>query len=657
MMTECTTADSPPRILSLCIATYGQPRQIKRTLDSLLRQDLNEVEIVIRDDSPTAETELVVAEYATKLPIRYFHMNKEGVDRAFLFLSKEACGDFVWWFGDDFFCPGTIGDVVNLLRRNPCLDFMYINSTDMSEENYSIPMTGSRFFRDRNEVLFEIKDQLGFCSAMLFGKKILASGLSQAERFIGTSWVTFFLALNTLAAGKTFYFFDGKNFISESKPPGESRWYEPFDVHGINFFVVAQEFKEKFDRKILRKVQADKFGHTWRAVLVERGLGFTSGFANPSPKIRKMAKYFWKFPEFYVAMPLMLLPKSILRISYPLFKGIRSLARPESSLSRESYECPGSESVEEIPIICPQDRAVLFRDNAMLYHCPVCLREFQVEGGVVRLVGRDDEFYEGAYEGQVKFVPRSERPWHIWPLWLINSGFPWLVRRYVPKDGVVVELGCAGGVKYFGKRYHMIGCDLSFKSLLKTEGIYRQLLQTDVVKSIPLPDNSVDAVVSSFFWEHIDPALKPKLLAECLRILRPEGKIIFLYDVETNNPAIHHYKEINPTLYKQLFIEGDGHVGYQRPVENLSLFQSAGYRVLEHRGLEKTWLQSPSTFGKLTHFGKGAKIMFGWTKVFGNAPWFYVYTALMRLVDTIICPWLPKDYARIDLVILEKKSS
>lgn len=313
--------NTPQKILSFCIPTYGQPKQLKRTLDSLHDEDLDDVEIVIRDDNPGSETEKIISEYLTKLPIRYFHMSKEGIDPAFLFLSKEANGKFVWWFGDDTLCPGTIGRVVDFLKVNSELDFMYINSTDTSGRNYSVRVGGSRFFKDKNEALLELKDQLGFCSAMLFSKEMLLLGLPKAEKFVGSSWVTLFLALNTLTLGKIFYFLDGKNFLSDPKPAGEARWYDSFEVHGINFFLIAQEFKDKFDRKSLRKVLADKFGDSWRSVVVERALGFETGFASPSPKIIKMSKLYWSYPELYVALPLMLVPRALLKFFYMCYKG------------------------------------------------------------------------------------------------------------------------------------------------------------------------------------------------------------------------------------------------------------------------------------------------------------------------------------------------
>ena len=309
--------------------------------------------------------------------------------------------------------------------------------------------------------------------------------------------------------------------------------------------------------------------------------------------------------------------------------------------------------VINLPLICPHDHHTLTKTSRGL-SCTACGRHYLIQDGVACTLDHPDDFYEGAYENQTKFLPRSNLLWHVWPLWLINSGYLWTVRRFIPQGATVVELGCAGGVRYLGQRYHMVGCDLSLSSLKKTE-FYEQRIQADAAVCIPLPDNSVDAVVSSYFWEHIRPPVKSNILSECQRVLRPGGKIVFLYDVETENPLIRRYRNNNRALYKKLFIDGDGHFGYQRPVENIEEFELAGFRILQHHGMEKTWLQSPSAYDKLAKFGGAGSRFFEWARHLGKQPWFYPYTLLMRLVDTFLCPWLPEDRARIDLVVCEKE--
>jgi SAM-dependent methyltransferase len=269
------------------------------------------------------------------------------------------------------------------------------------------------------------------------------------------------------------------------------------------------------------------------------------------------------------------------------------------------------------------------------------------------MVEASDVFYEGAYQNQTKLMPKTERFWHTWPLWFINSGYVWDVRKEVPANSTVVELGCAGGVRYFGKRYRMVGCDISY-SALENLPFYELRIMCDASKCIPVVDNSVDAIVSSYFWEHISPDMKPMILKECKRILKPGGKMIFLYDVETRNPLIDIFRKNDPNLYKRLFVENDNHLGYQTSSENIAIFMNAGFRLITHMGLEKTWVQSISVYIKLTDF-KGGRI-FSFLSKIGGTPLFYLWTAFNRLVDTIICPFLPRSWSRIDKIVLESES-
>jgi len=303
-------------------------------------------------------------------------------------------------------------------------------------------------------------------------------------------------------------------------------------------------------------------------------------------------------------------------------------------------------------LICPDDHALLSEAGPEAMQCTECGRVYPIEDGVVRLLGDTDDFYEGAYLNQVAYVPKSEKFRHAWPLWLLVNGYPWMVRRHVPEGASVVELGCASGVSYFASRYRMIGCDLSHASLKALP--YQQKIQCDAGECLPIPDASVDAVVSSYFWEHIPPEIKPAILRECRRVLKPGGKIIFLYDVETENPLIRRYKKSDPALYKTLFIDGDGHLGYQRPRDNLATFRESGFRRISHRGLEKTWFQSPSVYMKLRQYGDGLKGVLRLGDLFARSPWFYPYTGMMRVIDSTVCRLLPEDWARIELVVCER---
>ncbi len=278
---------------------------------------------------------------------------------------------------------------------------------------------------------------------------------------------------------------------------------------------------------------------------------------------------------------------------------------------------------------------------------------FHVDGNVVRFLDRYDKFYEGAYLNRIKYKPLGERwPFTI-PLWILSCGYIWEVRKSYKAGAVILELGCAGGVDYFGSRFKMIGLDLSFESLRQLNG-YQIGIQASA-SDIPLADQSVDGIISSFFWEHIDAATKDKMLAEFKRVLKPGGKLVFLYDVESDNTLISGIRSADQEKYQKLFKDGDGHIGYASPAENYHQFNAAGFSVLKHFGMERTWLQSVSVYEKMRHFqglwgglGRFLFFVFSWRfAIWGNL-------LLVRLVDESIGRLLPLRKSRIIITVARK---
>jgi glycosyltransferase involved in cell wall biosynthesis len=314
-------------LLSICIPTYNNPQRLLALLDWLSGEELDDVEIVVRDDSPSDDTETVVKKY-THLPIKYFHGAQDGYDAAILFLTDKAQGKYLWWFGDDLMADGIILKIKELITKHLDLTFIWLNSRSKFDSNFvGFNIHEDKFFKDGNEIIETNLGLLAFGSATVVKKERVNPFMQSAFKYKSSSLMTFYLTLGAISSGGSFYLVSYPYIICEPKPLGESRWYDSFQVHGINMFVITQEFKDKFDRNSLRKGLAGQFGYIWRAVIVERALGFETGFANRSSKVWKMTKSYWSYPEFYVALPLMLLPRPVLRPLYVLYKGIRNLLK------------------------------------------------------------------------------------------------------------------------------------------------------------------------------------------------------------------------------------------------------------------------------------------------------------------------------------------
>ena len=99
-------------LLSICIATYNRAEYIGETLDSIIPQLDNDVELLVVDGASTDNTEAVVTKYDDH-HLRYVRLPvKGGVDRDYCKAVELATGQFCWLFtDDDLLKPGAIAAV------------------------------------------------------------------------------------------------------------------------------------------------------------------------------------------------------------------------------------------------------------------------------------------------------------------------------------------------------------------------------------------------------------------------------------------------------------------------------------------------------------------------------------------------------------------
>jgi abequosyltransferase len=105
--------------LSVCIPTYNFGRFIGETLDSILPQATDEVEILVVDGASTDDTEEVVRKRRERFPaLRYHRLEKKGgIDRDMAKSVELARGEYVWLFSaDDWMAEGALKRVLDEIR-------------------------------------------------------------------------------------------------------------------------------------------------------------------------------------------------------------------------------------------------------------------------------------------------------------------------------------------------------------------------------------------------------------------------------------------------------------------------------------------------------------------------------------------------------------
>jgi len=105
--------------LSVCIPTYNFGRFIGETLDSILPQLTDEVEVLVVDGASTDDTERIVQARRERDPrLRYHNLGRKGgIDRDMAKSVELARGEYVWLFSaDDWMAEGALSRVLEEIR-------------------------------------------------------------------------------------------------------------------------------------------------------------------------------------------------------------------------------------------------------------------------------------------------------------------------------------------------------------------------------------------------------------------------------------------------------------------------------------------------------------------------------------------------------------
>lgn len=183
-------------LVSVVIPTFNRAYCIAATIDSVLAQTHQAVEVVVVDDGSTDGTaELVAKRYAGDERVRYIRQTNQGVSTARNTGFQHARGEFVALLdSDDLWYPHKLAAQLAVFRAHPEVGMVWsdlaaidMDGRQMSPRYLRTMYHAWSYFRDDD--LFATRERLGDLSRELsesFGDAVVRTGMIYSQMIMGS---------------------------------------------------------------------------------------------------------------------------------------------------------------------------------------------------------------------------------------------------------------------------------------------------------------------------------------------------------------------------------------------------------------------------------------------------------------------------------------
>ena len=194
-------------ILTIAIPTYNRRKTLEKTLNSVLSQITNEVELIVSDNASTDDTKIYMNKVLENHPyVKFFQNNINlGSDENFKLCMERATGKFVLILSDDdYLLDESISNILNIIKNNKNLSLIFLNSKGFVHSDNKYSLTNSRINENvsiltdnKNLLLKLVGSALLFISTTVYNKTLYKM-IDHPQNFVGTSfwhtYVSFFVA-------------------------------------------------------------------------------------------------------------------------------------------------------------------------------------------------------------------------------------------------------------------------------------------------------------------------------------------------------------------------------------------------------------------------------------------------------------------------------
>lgn len=228
-------------------------------------------------------------------------------------------------------------------------------------------------------------------------------------------------------------------------------------------------------------------------------------------------------------------------------------------------------------LVCPFDKGRLSLSENKI-HCSTCNKVFDIVNDIP--VFFSDSRWEKLYKDDPHY--KSGTPFSL------ENDIDYIHHFFSPeylKDKLILDVGCGDGVysSNINQNSNVFCTDVTLTGL--------QRLQTRKMKHVtpilssglelPFADNSVDIVLFIFVVEHLPRKIDLNMLREIKRVLKPNGKLIYVTDTPFYD---RHLLKLASAIFRGKIVDQDhttdtGHINLLSMQRSRALLHEAGFFI------------------------------------------------------------------------------
>ena len=212
-------------IVSVVIPAYNAERFIRRSLESVLNQTFENIEILVSDDGSTDGTANVVKSYAD-LRVHYLYEPNRGQGPARNAGIRQAKGDYVTFLdADDFYLPTKVERQVEFLQEHPEYQIAYCNALHFYSDRPNLLLKKKRRTYPSGDIFPDLlRSSLINLNTLMVRRGVLQSGLLFSEGVEGRYCDEWDFYLRVSRAGHHFGWLDADLAVVEIRLDSHTQW-------------------------------------------------------------------------------------------------------------------------------------------------------------------------------------------------------------------------------------------------------------------------------------------------------------------------------------------------------------------------------------------------------------------------------------------------